>query len=95
MKLVWRALLILAVPSLFLGLSHPVGQRRARQDPKVCTPSNNPGSRRWVPPDVVARPEFQMVIQDCIERRREERWGPWDAWNRLERMDRLLGRNDD
>ena len=94
MKLVWRALLILAVPSLFLALSHPVGQERARQDPKVCTPSTNPANRRWIPPDVVARPEFQEMIRACIDGRREARWGPWDAWNRFERVQRLLGGND-
>ena len=58
-------------------------------------PPTNPAFRRWVPPDVVARPEFQKMIQDCIDGRREGRWGPWDAWNRFERLDRLLGRNTD
>lgn len=93
---IWRALTIaLAVPVLFLAVSYPVGQERAREDPKRCTPSTDPASRRWVPPDVVARPEFRKGIQDCIDGSREERWGPWDAWNRFERVERLLGRNDD
>lgn len=95
MRLVWRAVPILAVPALFLALSYPVGQERAQQDPRRCTPSTNPASRRWVPPDVVARAEFQRGIQECIDSLRKERWGPWDAWNRFERVERLLGRNDD
>jgi len=63
----------LSVVVLVLG-SYPTGQNKAREDTSLCNFS-------FVRPGALSADPYTLEqVQRCIDRRRTERWGPWNAW---------------
>jgi hypothetical protein len=69
----------LSLAVLILGVSHEVGQSKAREDAFVCEKYFGLGRPGTVPGD----PYMLRQVQICLDRRQTPRWGPWNAWPSL------------
>jgi hypothetical protein len=68
-----------SVAVLILGVSHEVGQSKAREDTFLCNKYFGLGR----PGQVSGDPYMLRQVQLCLDRRQTKRWGPWSAWSPL------------